>query len=216
MKYFILLFAFMYILPGCNAPGSGKDKPVTDTIPKVITDDDIRKERPEFPGYTPVTLDLGDTTRYLRIVLNNNRLIKTWMVYYDQPAKKWVSLTFTGKGNNNTVLLDTVFKNFIGINHRYGDLPAFYFAITEDEGKTWKPFHMSLAKISGCKRADLRLQKMGQLVVSNDFMNEKKLPSIAYIWQWSHTPARLRSDGITANLAFEGLCDALREIRVQP
>lgn len=216
MKLVILTLAFFLIVcMSCRTPhGSVHNNTGPADTAKPVTVDNIRKQRPSFPGYTGQKLNILDTMRYLRVVLNNNRLVKTWMVFYDHDQRKWVTLTWQGKGENNRILIDTTFKSQIGLVHFYEDVPTFYCAESVDNGITWQRIDMSCAPLGSCKHPDLHKREMAQLVVSNDFMNADHLPSVSYIWQWNYDPP-LIGDGPAATWDFSKLCEAAREISIK-
>lgn len=206
MKNISILISILFFISCETGRKNTTDKPVTTT--------DLRNQRPTFPGFTEMRLDVGDSVRYLRVVLNNNKLVKTWMVYFDRPKNKWITLTWIGQGENNKILVDTTFKDFIGIQNIYDDPPTFYVSTSADDGKTWNPLTMSLAAAASCKHTNLRLRKMGQLIVSNDFFNDTHLPSVTYIWQWNYDPI-LKGEASNIALDISKLCEAVQEIKIR-
>ena len=196
----------------CNQGGGTGGNTGGDTTIKPVTTEDLKKAKPAFPGYKEENVYIGDTVRYLRVVLNNDELVKTWIVFFDKTQHKWVTLTWMGKGAKNRILVDTVINDQTGIGYNHDEEePGIYCARTEDSGKTWLPMDMSRAPLS-CKHPDLHKMKIGQLVVSNDFARESHLPSIAYIWQWNHEPPPLSGEGLASQLDFSSLCDAAQEL----
>lgn len=210
---FCLVFLFWILFVACNSNNTDIAQPTTSDTARTITTEDLRKARPQFAGYRPINLNILDTMRYLRIIVNGNKLIKTWMVYFDRNMNKWQTLRWEGKGSNNKLLVDTIFNPIVGITHFYEDIPSFYMAWSDDEGKTWKPLDMSLAILSGCKHPNLKgHSKYAQLIISNDFFNDTHLPSICIAWQWNYLASPLHGEGITSRLDLSKFCDAIQEL----
>ena len=188
-----------------------------DTVPLKKFREDINDTEPEFPNSIYVKFDIKDTTRYLRIVLNNNKLVKAWIVYHNADTKKWHTLTWQGKGEGNSVLIDTVFNQKVGLNHTQSELPSFYMAESPDNGETWKTLNLDFAPLN-CKSENVKYKATyAQLIVSGDYVTLKK-PSVAFIWQWSYIPKERKGTGGAATFDFSSLCEQVfdvssREIR---
>lgn len=232
MRLFIIsiLPLFLFVCIGQNANVQGNemndclnyvdqfDSSISkDSTPLKKFREEISDTEPEFPNAIYAKFDIRDTTRYLKVVVNNNKLVKAWMVFHDAETQKWHTLTWEGKGNENSLLIDTVFNQKVGVNRSQKEFPSFYMAESPDDGETWKPLNLDFAPLTCMNTKVKRKATYAQLIVSTDYMTFKK-PSVAFIWQWSYIPAERKGSNGAATFDFSNLCDKVfdvssREIR---
>lgn len=212
----IAMLSLMVIFASaCNNPSGqpGTDEGKDTTI-KPETIQDVRNQKPVLKDYHELSFNIGDTSRHLRILLNNDTWVKCWMVYHDRVLQQWNTLSWTGKGDSNKLLVDTVFNQWVGINDSFSDPPTFYMAISRDDGKTWESSDMSLVSLTCPGDLPRHRAKFAQLIISNDFFQESGLPSLTMAWQWNHLVTR-RSNGIVPDeQQIQKLCTGLKEIKI--
>ncbi|MBS0031808.1 hypothetical protein ACTJJ0_32750 [Chitinophaga sp. 22321] len=183
MKISAYFLAAALFIIGCHPHPNIPEAPATAEDTSIITVEKVLAAKPQFPGYEPRYFNIGDTC-YMRIVCNTDKLEKIWAVYYDQPHHKWVTLTWTGSGRNNTMILDTVLVvwPYIGVNHMQEDDPAFYMAMSSDSGRTWVAQHI-YEGYCHCKRTRTDKGAEASLLVPKDYTYASGIPNIAVILQ---------------------------------
>lgn len=218
--WFLLFYTILVVIQvsGCDSRNSAK--PVADFSPTSTdtTEDDIRQQKPKFLDFTPVTYHLVNTGdhNYIRIITNSGELQKVWMVYYDHNGKNWKTLTWSGKGLNNTIIADTFFNTVFGVVNRTGHIedPTFYMAYSKDEGKTWVGHTIEKA-ILNCKGKGAGINHVAELLLSNDFINRNGRPSLVVIVQ-SPVAAQLESSKATENWDNSYLCPMMGDMKIKP
>jgi hypothetical protein len=207
---FILIIAISCY--GCNSETAPRESnPVRkDTIAKILTTTDIRKQKPTMEGYHELAQQLPDSVN-LRVILNNEQLVRCWMIYYDRVERHWSTLSWGGKGKDNMVLVDTVFNQSVGIDDNISDPPTFYMATSIDRGKSWESFDMSPVTLDCVGDPPRRKAQAALLIVSNDFPRWKR-PSLTMAWQ-SKYDVSATSWLLAASWDFSALCSGLKELR---
>jgi hypothetical protein len=206
-----ILFILTLAVFACNNPEIVKTNPVvTDTVVRSLTVDQTKALQPKFPDFYPKSYILGQDTVFMRVVSNSPHLEKAWMIYYDYDDRKWATITWQGYGDKNAVIGDTVFtrKNGIVNGSSSDDAPQFYFAFSEDSGRTWKPHHISEA-VYFCKEQ----HQYSTVLISEPFLKETHRPYLGVIVQWRKvTPATTTSSTI-ASMNFDFYCELTRDLR---
>ena len=210
IQQYVLLLLLATIVSGCES--RTKDKKVTSTTTDTVaaqTVPEIMARKPIYKEFKPyVFYNRADTT-YIRIVGNSKKMLKVWMVYYDNNKKDWTVKNWVGTGTKNTIIADTPFV-IQKLDETLNKSSDIYMAYSEDEGKTWQGYEPNEAALS-CK-GNPALEKHAQLLVSNDFMNASHIPSLGILMQWKK-PGMLKSNGITGRFDFTNYCDVLRELK---
>jgi|GEM_PF-3651447 len=201
---FLIVLSLIFLF-GCESHNTAL--PVADFSPTAAdtTESDIREQKPKFLDFTPVTYHLVNTgeDNYIRIITNSDDLQKVWMVYYDHNAKKWNTLTWIGKGQNNKIISDTVFNTIYGVVYRSGHIedPTFYMAYSKDDGKTWQN-HPVAKSVLVCKKG------LAQLLESSD---SKDYPAVVMLIQASD----LIPSDTSKSTADDYLCPLIHEMKAK-
>lgn len=206
-----VLFISMLVLSACNNPETVKKNPnEDDTAVNNLTIDQVKALQPKFPDFFPESYIIGQDTVFMRVVTNSPHLEKVWMVYYDSDDRKWATITWQGYGDNNNVIGDTVFtrKNGLVNGSSSDDAPQFYFAFSEDSGKTWKPHHISQASYY-CKQ----MHQYNVVLISEPFLGETHRPYLGLIVQWRGNTPTITTTPIIAAMNFDFYCGVTRDLR---
>jgi len=207
----VVLFASAIALPACNNTETVKTNPVSaDTPVKSLTIEQTKALRPKFPDYFPQSYIIGQDTVFMRVVSNSPHLEKAWMVYYDSEDSKWATITWQGYGDNNAVIGDTVFTRRNGMvnGSSSDDAPQFYFAFSEDSGRTWKPHHISEAGYY-CKKQ----HQYNAVLISEPFLGETHRPYLGVIVQWRKVTPSVTTTPTIAAMNFDFYCGVTRDFR---
>lgn len=205
------------MLPGCSnqnnspKPGTNKQKD-KDSTPVSSILKPIQDVKPKFPGFTPRLYVIEQDTTFIRVISNSTYFQKAWMVYYDKDEREWKTITWIGVGDDNKIIGDTVFyrKNGTTNGNSINDAPEFYFAFSQDSGKTWNA-HKVYEGVIRCKQNDKHAQKDLQILVSDDFVKKVKRPSLGIILQ-HHYPYIISTDEVTAKQNFDFYCSVARQL----
>lgn len=207
----LFLFSLLALSLFSCRPDTNKVSQVETTS---LTQEEIRKQKPKFPGLTPTEypIDFIEPT-FIRVVTNSTRQQEVWMIYYDADAKEWKQIPLgKGSGENNNIIGDYKFEKRYGFGKSYEDAPEFYTRYSDDGGQTWRNQRMEKAVLNCDARGkDPKINWNAQLLTSVSLSPKNGLPDVAIVFQWTRTRA-WKGPAASLDLDFKKLCSVLKEI----